>query len=111
MHVSLDENVHASNAVQLRFFVLVRSPVAHQGKIFAICPELLVSFRKYSALIETRSQSQTTLTFYPRIVIKFSFDVPSVFVSMEPNVCQDLSEKAHLSADRTVILGTRISLS
>lgn len=44
MHVCLDDDIDATDTVEMDFFVLVLAPVAHADEVFALGVEFLVAF-------------------------------------------------------------------
>ena len=43
VHIRFDKDIHASNPVELDFFLFVLPPVAHPCKVFAMCAVFFVA--------------------------------------------------------------------
>lgn len=56
MHICFDNDVDAADTVESDFLVLVFTPIAHCGHIFALCGIFVVALCKNHVLIERRSE-------------------------------------------------------
>lgn len=88
MNCGFDKDVHASNSVQSNFLVLVLSPVAHPGHVRSAGVVLLVAFSQDNIFVETSGESSALVRLDPRIIVKATFDVSSILISMKPNICK-----------------------
>ena len=86
MHIGLDKNIDTSNSVQFYFFVLVISPVAHTGHVCTSSVILLVPLGENDIFIKGVCQSSTFVRLNPRVVIEATFNITTLFISMEPDV-------------------------
>lgn len=65
MHIALDEDVNASNAIQADLLVLVLPPVALAGHVFSPSVVLLVALSQDDVFVEGGGQSATFVAFNP----------------------------------------------
>jgi hypothetical protein len=139
MHIGLDQNINAADAVEGDLDVLVIPPVAHAGHVCAVGLVLFVAckivmlvqmndsfisrptttteltFSEHNIRVKTLLKFPTRLRLLPRVVVKAAFNIAAVLVAMEPNICT--SEVSITSFPQSHwmrvcnILGTKISLS
>merc|ERR1711964_534805 len=86
MNICFDEDVDTADAVQLDLLVLIIPPITHAGHVFSTRVVLLVAFSQDNVFIERGGQSSAFIGLDPRVVVEATFNIPPVFVSMEPNV-------------------------
>src|SRR5579859_154746 len=111
VHIRFDENVDPTNSVQVNLFVLVVSPIAHSGHVSSACVILLIALREDYIFVEASRQPPTLVRLNPRIVIKSTFDVASVFVSVKPDIYSPHQQIRPSNMSPQNILGTSTSLS
>lgn len=87
VHIGLDKNIDATDAVQFYFFILVVSPIAHTGHVGTSSIVLLVTLGEHNIFIKAVRQTSTLVRLDPRIVVKAAFDITAFLVTMEPNIC------------------------
>lgn len=87
MHVCLDEDVHATYSIERDLGILVTAPIAHLGHVCAPGLDLFVSFCDDDVLVKACCKLEPLIGLLPRVVVEATFNVDSVFVSVEPYVC------------------------
>ena len=90
MNIRLNENIHATNAVQLNLFIFVMSPIAHAGHICPASVVLFISLCEDNVPIEGDGKSAAPVGLDPAVVVEAAFDIAAVFITMEPDVCSCL---------------------
>ena len=90
MHVRLNNDIHASDAIERDLDVLVIPPIPHLCHIRPVRLVFLVAFGKDDVLVEGVGQFTTSLGLLPGIVVEAAFDVNHFamvfFVSMKPDI-------------------------
>lgn len=97
MNISLNQNVDTTYSIKLNLLVFVFSPITHLSHVCTTSLVFFVTFRKNNIFIETGGQFSSLIRLDPRIVIKSTFDISSVLVTMEPDVCNMSAMNASLS--------------
>lgn len=69
MDISLDDNVHTTNAIELNLFILVISPVTHGGEVGPAGGVFLVAFRQNRVGVQSRPQPAALVGLDPGIVV------------------------------------------
>lgn len=69
MDISLDDNVHTTNAIELNLFILVISPVTHGGEVGPAGGVFLVAFCQNRVGVKSRPQPAALVGLDPRIVV------------------------------------------
>lgn len=69
MHIRLDDDVDAANAIEGHFLVLVGARIAGEGHVFAVRGELLVAFCEDDGFGECGSEGETLRGFLPGVVV------------------------------------------
>lgn len=65
MHVSFDENVYSTDAIELYFLVLVLAPITHAGHVFSPCVILLVPLGQDDVFVQRFCQTPALICLYP----------------------------------------------
>lgn len=91
MHISLDQNADTSDAIEFDLLIFVISPITHLSHISAASIVLFVAFCKYCVLAQAGSKSSAFVRLDPGIVVEAPFNVSTVLVSVEPDICSLVS--------------------
>lgn len=111
VNVRLDKNVNTTNSVQLNLFILVLPPITQLNQVSTAGVKLLVALSQDRVFRERLAQFASFVGFNPRVVVDWqrsevsngfenqnqneqketptsTFNVATVLVAMEPDVCQ-----------------------
>ena len=91
MHISLDQYANTANSVKLDLFIFIISPVAHLSHVCATGVVLFVPFRQDCVFVKTVGKPPAFVGLDPGVVVESSFDIPSILVSMKPNIYYKLA--------------------
>lgn len=79
MDISLDNNVHTANTIELNLFILVVSPVTHADEVGPAGVVLLVAFRQNGVRIQSCPQSTALVGLDPGVVVNCSYVLDTVY--------------------------------
>lgn len=127
VHIGLDEDVDATNAVKLHLLVLVLPPVSHADQVCAAGVVFLVTLGENGVRVQGLLQAAGLVRLDPRIVVNCqaksadkridpiglqhtaTFNITAITVAVEPNICGIVSLAQGPQPEYS--LGTRMSLS
>ena len=89
MDIGLHENIDTPDTIELYLFIFVLPPITHPGHVCTASVILLVTLSEDDVLIKGSCKPPAFVGLDPRIVVKSTFNVSIVLVSVKPDICRE----------------------